>query len=118
MNQQLESIFGNKSAAQKLMFLQKYSEGHGNRIARAFAVSPTAIKRQLLRFENGGLLASRVVGKSRVFNWNPSSSAAKNLRMFLEAELEKLPKEVQQEFFRQRQRPRRIGKLLESSAGN
>ena len=118
MNQQLEAIFGNKSAAQTLMFLQNYGEGHVNRIARTFEVSPTAIKRQLLRFESGGLLVSRVIGKSRVFTWNPRSSTARNLRMFLEAELEKLPREVQQQFFRQRQRPRRTGKPLESSVGD
>lgn len=110
MNQQLEAVFGNKSAAQTLMFLQNYGERHVNRIALTFAFSPTAIKRQLLRFESSGLLVSRVVGKSRLFTWNPRSSTAKNLRMFLEAELEKLPKEVQQYFFRQRQLPRRSGK--------
>ena len=118
MNQQLDAIFGSKSAALTLLFLQNYGEGHASRIARTFETSVTAIKRQLLRFESGGVLVSRVIGNSRVFAWNPSSSTAKNLRVLLEAELEKLPKDVQQQYFRQRQRPRRVGKQLEKPVEN
>jgi hypothetical protein len=118
MNQQLEAIFGSKSAALTLLFLQNYGEGHTSRIARTFEVSVTAIKRQLVRFESSGILVSRMIGKSRVFTWNPSSSTGKNLRVFLEAELEKLPKDVQQQYFRQRQRPRRTGKPPGNSVGN
>jgi len=36
----------------------------------------------------------------------------KDLRVFLEAELERLPVDVTREFIRQRQRPRRSGKAL------
>ena len=112
MNQQLESIFGSRSAALALLFLQNYGEGHVSRIAQTFSVPPTGIKRQLLRFESRGLLVSREVVRSRVFTWNPNSSTAKNLRGFLEVELEMLPKEIQSKYFRQRQRPRRSGKPL------
>ena len=118
MNQQLEAIFGSKSAALTLMFLQNYGEGHVSRIAQTFEVPVTGIKRQLFRFESEGLLVSRVIGKSRVFTWNPRSSTAKNLRTFLELELEKLPKEVQLQYFRQRQRPRRVGKPLGNTVGD
>ena len=118
MNQQLEAIFGSKSATITLMFLQNYGEGHVSRIARTFGVSPTAIKRQLLQFEYAGLLVSRVVGRSRIFTWNPRSSTAKSLRTFLEGELEKLPTDIQRQYFRQRQRPRRTGKPIENSFGH
>lgn len=112
MNQQLEVIFGSRSATITLLFLQNYGEGYVSRIAQTFDVQQTAIKRQLLQFENAGLLVSRVVGRSRVFTWNPRSSTAKSLRTFLEGELEKLPKDVQRQYFRQRQRPRRTGKPI------
>ncbi len=118
MNQQLEAIFGSKSAAISLSFLQNYGEGHVSRIAQTFCVPQTAIKRQLLKFESAGILVSRVVGRSRVFTWNPRSSTAKSLRTFLEGELEKLPKDVKRQYLRQRQRPRRSGKPLESNFGN
>lgn len=112
MSPALEALFGSRSAAQALLFLQNYGEGHARRIAATFGVSHMAIQRQLRRLEAEGLLVSRMVGKARVFTWNPRNATVKDLRRFLEAELERLPEEVTQEYFRQRQRPRRTGKVL------
>jgi DNA-binding transcriptional ArsR family regulator len=108
----LEALFGNRSAAQTLLFLQNYGEGHARRIATTFEVAPMAIQRQLRRLETAGLLVSRMVGRTRVFTWNPRSATVRDLRPFLEAELERLPRDVTVRFFRQRQRPRRSGKAL------
>ena len=112
MTPQLEALFGSRSAAQVLLFLQNYGEGHARRIALMFGAAPSAILRQLERLEAGGLLVSRQIGRSRVFQWEPGSSTVKELRAFLEAELERLPTDVTQRYFRQRQRPRRGGKRL------
>ncbi len=108
----LDALFGSRSAAQTLLFLQNYGEGHARRIASTFDVSHMAIQRQLRRLEAEGILISRMVGNTRVFSWNPRSATVKNLRTFLEAELERLPSDVTQQYFRQRQRPRRPGKVL------
>ncbi|WP_406828059.1 hypothetical protein [Microbulbifer sp. ARAS458-1] len=112
MNPILEALFGSRSAAQALLFLQNYGEGYARRIAVTFGVSHMAIQRQLLRLEAEGVLVSREIGKTRMFTWNPRSATVRDLRKFLEAELERLPQEVTQEYFRQRQRPRRTGKEL------
>lgn len=112
MTPALESLFGSRSAMQTLLFLQNYGEGHARRIAETFGVSHMAIQRQLKRLEAEGILVSREVGRARVFTWNPRSATVKNLRNFLEAELEHLPDDVTQKYFRQRQRPRRSGKAL------
>lgn len=112
MNPILEALFGSRSAAQTLLFLQNYGEGHARRIATTFGVSHMAIQRQLRRLEAEGVLVSREVGQARVFTWNPRSGTVKDLRTFLEAELARLPDEVTQQYFRQRQRPRRSGKEL------
>ncbi len=109
MNPRLEVLFGSRSAAQVLLFLQNYGEGHARRIATTFEVAPMAIQRQLRRMEDGGLLVSRMVGNTRVFTWNPRSATARDLRTFLEAELQRLPDDVTRQYFRQRQRPRRTG---------
>lgn len=108
----LEALFGSRSAAQTLLFLQNYGEGHARRIAATFQVSPMAIQRQLRRLEAEGILVSRMVGNARVFTWNPRSITVKGLRTFLEAELEHLPNDLTKQYFRQRQRPRRTGKPL------
>jgi hypothetical protein len=101
----LDAVFGSRSAAQTLLFLQNYGEGHARRIAATFEVSHTGIQRQLKRFEAEGILVSRMMGNTRVFTWNPRSTTVVNLRRFLEAELERLPDDMTQEYFRQRQRP-------------
>lgn len=112
MTPMLECLFGSRSAALTLLFLQNYGEGHARRIATTFDVSVTGIGRQLHRLEAGSLLVSRMTGRSRVFTWNPSSAAVTDLRRFLEAELARLPREVTHAYFRQRQRPRRSGKPI------
>lgn len=112
MNPALDALFGSQSAARTLLFLQNYGEGHARRIATTFEVSHMAIQRQLKRLEAEGILVSRVVGNTRVFTWNPRSATVKELRQFLEAELNRLPDDVTKQYFRQRQRPRRTGKAL------
>jgi DNA-binding transcriptional ArsR family regulator len=108
----LESLFGSRSAAWVLLFLQNYGEAHARRIASAFDVSHSAIQRQLRQFEDEGVLVSRMVGRSRIFTWNPRNPTVRNLREFLEAELGLLPDDVTRRYFRERQRPRRTGKAL------
>ena len=55
MTPALEALFGSRSAAQTLLFLQNYGEGHARRIASTFEVSHTAIQRQLKRLEAEGI---------------------------------------------------------------
>lgn len=106
----LEAIFGSRSAAQTLVFLEAYGSGHPSRIAETFAVSLNPVYRQLRRLEASGILVSRTVGRTRVFEFNPRNPTVRNLRQFLSAELELLPEDEVKRYFRQRQRPRRTGK--------
>ncbi len=112
MSPVLEAIFGNRSAAQTLLFLQAYGSGYASRIAQTFEVPVMAIQRQLRRLEAEGVLVSRTVGKTRVFEFNTRNPTVRNLREFLEAELVLLPESDVKAYFRQRQRPRRSGKQL------
>ena len=112
MNPVLESVLGNTSATYVLLFLQSYEEGHASRISKTFDVSVMGIQRQLRRLEDNGVLISRMVGRSRIFSFNERNPTVRNLRTFLAAELELLPKSTTKKYFRQRQRPRRTGKPL------
>lgn len=112
MTPMLDALFGNRSAAQTLLYLENYEEGYARAIAKTFGVSHTAIKRQLYRLEESGILVSRSIGNARVFTWNPRKSTIKLLRNFLDAELKKMPSDVTESYFRQRKRPRRTGKAL------
>jgi DNA-binding transcriptional ArsR family regulator len=108
----LESVFGNRTAAQALLFLEAYGAGHARRIASTFDVSQTEVRRQLVRLEADGVLVSREVGRTRVFEFNTRNPTVRNLRVFLASELKLLPEEEAQAYYRQRQRPRRTGKRL------
>lgn len=110
MTPALEALFGNRTAAWTILFLQSYGEAYATRVADTFEIRVNLVQSQLRRLEESGLLVSREVGRTRLFTWNPRSLTAKNLRNFLEAELKQLPKDVTQKYFRQRQRPRRPGK--------
>jgi len=108
--EQLQILFGSKAAAYVLLFIEAYGSGHAARIASTFDTPLSGIQRQLLKFETNGILVSRLVGKTRVFEFNPRSPLARNLKQFLAIELDNLPRETYQQYFYQRQRPRRTGK--------
>lgn len=106
----LEAVLGSRSAAQALLFIAAYGSGYAKRISDTFEVPVMGIQRQLRRLESEGVLVSRLVGRTRVFEFNTRNPTVRNLRLFLESELEQLPPEDQRRYFRQRQRPRRSGK--------
>ena len=108
----LEAIFGNRSAVQVLLFLEAYGAGHASRIATTYDVPVMAAQRQLRRLEANGVLVSRMVGRTRVFEFNTRNPSVRNLRTFLASELDLLPEADVNAYYRQRQRPRRTGKQV------
>ena len=102
MNPVLDSILGSRSAVCAMLFLQNYCEGHASRIAKTFGTSVMGIQRQLKRLEENGVLVSRMVGSSRIFTFNNRNPTIRNLRLFLESELENLSREDTLEYFRER----------------
>ena len=112
MNPVLECIFGGRSTTLVLLFLENYGEGHASRVSKTFDVSVMGIQRQLKRLEENGVLESRMVGNSRMFTFNDRNPTVKSLRSLLKNELELMPSKTTQQYFRQRQRPRRSGKPL------
>ena len=103
MNPVLEAIFGNRTAASVLLFLQCYGEGHALRIAMTFGFGLNMTQRQLKRLEEEGVLVSRLVGNIRLFSFNDRNPTVRNLKELLEAELKLSPSEQVQQYFRQRQ---------------
>ena len=106
----LEAICGNRSAAQALLYLEAYGTGYGKGIADTYGVAVSAVQRQLQRLEARGVLVSRMVGGSRLFEFEMRNPTVRRLRELLRTELEALPEATTRRFFRQRRRPRRTGK--------
>lgn len=105
----LFGLFGSESAYRVLMYLENYGRGYASEMARTYGISLNQVQNQLRKFEELGLLVSRMEGPTRVFYFKqgPVSDA---LRVFLREMLERLPEETIREFYRERRRPRRHGK--------
>lgn len=106
----LDTLFGNETAEKVMLYLAAYGEGYARQIADWFGLPLYSVQQQLKRFENGGILASRKLGRTRVFTWNPRWPFREELTALLEAALEYLPPEEYRRWYAGRQRPRRTGK--------
>ena len=106
----LEAAFGSLAAERVLLFLQRYDEAYGRQIAVAFGTPVSEIQKQLQKFESGGLIVSRAVGRTRVYSWNPRSIFVAPLRLLRQRALENLPPEETAPYTDGRRRPRRTGK--------
>ena len=55
---------------------------------------------------------SRLVGRTRLYTWNPRFALKTELRALLAGALAQMPREEVRKYFRERRRPRRAGKPL------
>ena len=108
----LEAIFGNATAEKALLHIFHYGEIHAAAIASDYGVANTPVLKQLERFENAGILASRTVGKARLYAINPKSLWAKPLTDLLRTAYEAMPLPEKERVFGVRRRPRRKGKAV------
>lgn len=108
----LDVLFGNKTAERVLLYLANYGQGYARQIAATHGSPVSGVLKQLARLEEGGILASRPLGRTRVYELNPRWFFCKELKALLEKALEALPAEEVQRHYRARQRPRRAGKPL------
>ncbi|NCO84417.1 MAG: hypothetical protein COZ31_09185 [Nitrospirae bacterium CG_4_10_14_3_um_filter_44_29] len=108
----LEGLFGNITIEKILFFLYVYGEGYPLGMARTFGVSVNGIQQQLKRLENSGVVASRLVGKVRLYTFNPEYPFLKKLKELVAQAYEFVPEKEKDKYFRMRKRPRRAGKPL------
>ncbi len=108
----LEAVVGSVAAEKVLLYLQSYEQAYGREIAGTFDLAQSQVQKQLVKLESGGVLVSRLVGRTRLYQWNPRNPLVPALRALLNAALDSLPPAEQQRYFRRRTRPRRSGKAL------
>jgi hypothetical protein len=108
----LSGLFGNETAEKVLLFLENYNSGYPRGIAKTFDLSISQVQNQLERFEREGIVASRLIGKTRIYEWNPRYLFLPELHAMLKKALKRIPDSIQEKYFRTRARPRRKGKPL------
>ncbi len=108
----LESILGSVSSERVLLFILSRNEGYGTEIAKFYKTDLAPLQRQLDKLEEGGVLASRKAGRTRLYSFNPRCPFLKELKALLEKVMTFCPEDLRERLIMNRRRPRRRGKPL------
>jgi hypothetical protein len=108
----LESIVGSLNREKVLVFMIARQEGYAREIARFYDTDLDPIQKQLDKLEQGSVLYSRMIGRTRLYAFNPLYSLLPELKALLEKTLSFYPKGIQIELTENRRRPRRRKKPL------
>ncbi len=110
MENALEALFGNRSAAKLMLYLFHYGEAYATGMAKDLGTALSPIQRQLDKFEVAGLLISKMVGNTRIYSFNPKQPATKKLKELIQVFYEAMSVDEREQLFSTRRRPRRRGK--------
>jgi len=108
----LTPLLGTENSERVLIFLLTRNEGYAREIAQLFDTHLYAIQRQLDKLEAGGVLVSRTVGRTRLYQFNPRYPFLNELKQLLEKALSFYPEDVRESLVMNRRRPRKRGKPL------
>ena len=108
----LESIFGSKNAVRVLIYIFARQEGYAREIASFYKTDLKSLQMQLDKFEKSGVLASRTVGRTRPYVFNPRYPFLNELKALLQKALSFYPENEREELLMNRRRPRARGKTL------
>ena len=87
----LEILLGSSGAEKVLLFIAAHGAGYAREISRSSGMDLYPIQRQLDRLETGGILASRTVGRTRIYAFNPSYPLLNELKRMLDKALSLSP---------------------------
>ena len=108
----LEPLLGSTNCERVLLFLAAREEGYLREMADYYQSAPAPILKQLEKLENGGVLFSRMAGRTRLYGFNPRYPFLKELKALLDKALSFYPEDVRASLLDNRRRPRRKGKPL------
>ncbi len=108
----IEALLGSKNAERVLLYIFARQEGYAREIASFYNTDLKPIQMQLDKFEKGGILVSRSVGRTRPYEFNPRYPFLNELEALLEKALSFYPASEQEELLVNRRRPRAKGKTL------
>ena len=108
----LEPILGNSTIERILFTLDSYGQAYPTGLSKMFNIQVNGIQQQLERLENGGVVVSSMVGRTRLYKFNPRYPFLKELKALIQKAMEFLSEKELQMYYRRRTRPRKKGKLL------
>lgn len=106
----LEGLLGNPVIEKIFFTLNVYGECYPLGLAKTFEQPVNRFQQQLKRLEEGGIVVSRLIGKVRLYTFNPRYPFLSELKALIDKAYEFLPEAEINRYYRKRVRPRRAGK--------
>jgi DNA-binding transcriptional ArsR family regulator len=106
----LDKILGSDTAMKIMLHLVHYGEIYPSAVAKDYQLSLSGVQKQFQRFEEAGILVSKLVGKSRVYLFNKKSPVVKPFIDLIKVYYDGLSLQDKEQIFGARRRPRRPGK--------
>ena len=108
----LQPLLGSENREKALVFILARNTGYAREISQFFDTGISKVQKQLDGLEAGGVLVSRTVGRTRLYEFSPRYPFLKELKSLLEKALLYYPAEMKARLAMNRRRPRRRGKPL------
>jgi DNA-binding transcriptional ArsR family regulator len=108
----LEQILGSKTAEKIFLHLYHYGESYPSGVAKDFKISLSQVQRQFERFENAGILISKLSGKTRVYQFNQRYPLTSDFIAMVRKIYDSLSLDEKESLFSTRRAPRRAGKPI------
>ncbi|MFK5927058.1 MAG: hypothetical protein QM483_10550 [Desulfuromusa sp.] len=108
----LEGLFGSANKEKVLLYVYARDEGYPREVAKYYNIDLRTIQNQFEKLELGGVLYSRMVGRTRLYTFNPRFIFLSELKQLLDKALSFYPAEERERLLMNRRRPRRKGKPL------
>lgn len=108
---EVSSPFGSQTRTRLLLALELLGQSYARELARLLGASLSAVQKGLASLERDGLIAGRLMGRTRLFQINPRYFAVAQLRELL-AKVMVADRDLKARAAELRRRPRRTGKRL------
>ena len=102
----LSEILGSQTAEKVFLHLHHYGETYASAIAKDFNMAVGQVQRQLDRFETAGILISRKLGKTRVYEYNFKHPLTSPFQDLVKRVYDSIPLPEKARIFITRRRPR------------
>lgn len=106
----LDKILGSEVAMKIMLHLVHYNEIYPTAVAKDYHLALSPVQRQFSRFEEAGVLVSKLVGKTRVYMFNKKSKVAMKVYELAKLYYDGLSLKDKEKIFSERRRPRRANK--------
>lgn len=113
----LQPILGNNTMEKILFTLESFGQTYSTELSKTFDIPVNGIQQQIERLERGGIVVSTMIGKTRLYQFNPRYPFLKELKILIKKAIEFIPEKEVEEKYRRRTRPRMKGKPYELRLG-